>query len=87
MADPRKNDPIGLNSPARNAFAITPDDATDLAVATRGIYVGVSGDLRIAMVNDAAPVTLVGAAVGYHPLCVRRVYATSTTAASLIGVY
>ena len=37
----------GLNAPAADAFAIAPDNANDLAVAARAIYVGGAGSLEI----------------------------------------
>lgn len=36
-----------LTSPADRFVSITPNDALDLARATRGIYIGTSGDVRI----------------------------------------
>lgn len=72
---------------AANAASITPNDGADLATPTRGLYVGASGDVRVTMVGGQT-LTFVGLAAGVvHPLRVKRVFATSTTASSIIGVY
>ncbi len=76
----------GLNAPAADAFAITPNDATDLAIAARAIYVGGAGNLEI--------VTLAGSTVQFTglgagttlPCSAVRVRATNTTATGLVGL-
>jgi hypothetical protein len=78
---------VGAESPAVDAFAITPDNSNDLATVTRGIYVGVSGDLKVITLGGET-VTFVGLAAGMiHPIRVARVLATGTTATSIVGVY
>jgi len=73
---------------AGSAVAITPNDSTDLTTPTRGLYVGASGDVSVILVGDTNPVTLVGLAAGIvHPLRVRRVRSTSTSATSIVGVW
>lgn len=87
MADNFASWKAGLESPAENAFAVTTDNSTDLAISTRGIYVGVSGDLKVDTVGGNT-VTFVGLAAGViHPIRAKRIYATGTTATSIIGVY
>lgn len=77
-----------VDGPATHAVAITPNNSTDLATAPRGIYIGVAGDLKVDMLGGETAVTFVGLAQGViYPLRVTRVYATGTTAASLIGLY
>ena len=72
---------------AEIAFAITPSDTVDLAEITRGLYVGVSGDVEVILDRMTAPVVFVGLAAGVvHPLRVRRVLAANTTATDLMGV-
>lgn len=66
MSDPFQNHASGLDAPASSAFAITPG-SSDLAVFTRCIYVGTSGDLELTMI-DGSTATIKNAAVGYHPL-------------------
>lgn len=77
----------GLESPSEGGFSITPNDSTDLSISTRGLYVGVTGDVKVDFVNGTS-VTFVGLAAGViHPIRARRVYSTGTTATSLVGVY
>lgn len=68
--------------------AITPSDTVDIEV-TRGVYVGVTGNVVLigAENADAETVTMVAAAVGEHPWQVRRILASGTTAANLIAIY
>lgn len=78
---------VGSESPAVNAFAITPADGADLATVTRGIYAGGAGDLKVVTLGGDT-VTFVGLAAGViHPIRAARVFATGTTATSIVGVY
>jgi hypothetical protein len=80
--------PNGLSSiPALNGFAVTPSDSVDLAAASRGIYVGVSGNVKVTTLNGDA-VTFVGLAAGIiHPIAASRVWSTGTAATSIVAVY
>lgn len=79
---------LGVNiSAATVAFDISPSNDNDLAQATRGIYVGTSGTLKVDMLGGGT-VTFTALAAGIiHPICVARVYATGTDADDIIGVY
>lgn len=78
---------VPLDAPAASAMAITPSNSTDLTDYTRGIYVGGTGTLKVDMVTGGQ-VTFVDPAPGViHPLRVKRVYATGTTATGIIGLY
>lgn len=73
---------------ARSAAAITPSDSVNLAVATRGLYVGVAGDVVVLMADDSAVVTLKNLAAGsVHPISVKRVNSTDTTATDIVGLF
>lgn len=73
--------------PAKGAAAITPSDTTDLTTVTRGLYVGVSGNVKVDMA-DGTTVTFTGLASGIiHPISAVRVYATGTTATNILAVY
>lgn len=77
----------GLSSPGEHAAAITPDDSNDMANTTRGIYVGGSGDLKVDMFGGET-VTFTNLLAGViHPIRAVRVYATGTTATTILGVW
>ncbi len=76
----------GLDSPAANAVAVTPSDSVDLAVSARSLYVGGAGDVQV-ITTGGDTVTFVGLAAGsILPVRCSRVFATSTTATSIISL-
>jgi hypothetical protein len=76
----------GADSPATHGFAITPHDSTDLPEVTRAIYVGAPGSIA-AVLLSGADITLTGIAAGtILPLRLRRIKATGTSAAALVGL-
>lgn len=79
-----KATPIHVASPVTGAFAITPNDATDLAEPTLSLYIGTAGTLKVTML-DGSVVTYPALAAGRHPLRVSRVWATGTTATGIVG--
>lgn len=77
----------GLESPATNAAAITPNNSTDLAYTTRGIYVGGSGNLVVDMTSGQTSVTFSNVPAGVIlPIRVTRVR-TASTATNLVALY
>jgi hypothetical protein len=73
--------------PAEKFDDITPHDTNNLAAPTRGIYVGVSGDLKVDS-HDGNAITFVGISAGIiHPISCTRVYNTGTTATNIVGIY
>ena len=81
--------------PAVEARAVTPSDSTDLSITTeaeperrypRGLYVGVTGNLSLMLLNDTAAVTFSNVPVGWFPVRVRKVM-VATTASSIVAVY
>ena len=87
MTDKFQSLSASLTGPATNAFAIIPDDATDLPTVTRALYVGVSGNVVVTM-QSGQTVTLVNVMAGsLLPLRVARVAASDTTAQNLVGLY
>ena len=80
MPDLFRHRETALDSPARRAAAVTPDDANDLSDFSRALYIGVAGDLRVTTVGGDT-IDLIGVS-GFAPVCVARVHATGTTAAS-----
>lgn len=76
----------GLDAPASDGFAITPDDATDLVETTRALFVGSAGDIALVLASGAA-LTFANVASGtLLPLRARRIEATGTTASAIIGL-
>ena len=90
MPDPFANFPSTLSAPAGNSFdaSAAASDTADLPQFTRAIYVGAGGDIRLQLVNDSAPLTWKAVPQGtILDVRARRIYATGTTATTLIGVY
>jgi hypothetical protein len=75
-----------LTIPAANGKSVTPDDNTDLLVASRSIYIGNAGNLKVTFI-DGNIETFVNLAVGWHPIGVARIWATGTTANNIISVW
>lgn len=66
---------------------VTPDDAADLPQgATRALFVGGAGSIAVvdSLGNFA---TLPSAATQYHPISVRRVLSSGTTATEIFALY
>lgn len=87
-AEVSTNGGVNVQSNAQGAVVVTPNDSADLTtVPTKGIYVGVTGDLKVTL-NDGSTVTFTSLSSGViHPLSVKRVWATGTTATSILAVY
>lgn len=78
----------GTDAPARNAVAVTPSDSVDLGFVTRGLYVGVAGDVTVNMVTSGATILFKAVPAGtLLPISVSRVLATGTTATSMTAVW
>jgi len=75
---------LDATSPAQGAVAVTPSDSTVLE-PTRGIYVGVSGDLVVTTIGGQL-VTFKAAPVGYHPIQAVKIMA-ATGATNLLALY
>lgn len=77
-----------LDSPAGYAESVTPDNSNNLPNVTRGIYVGATGDMVVDMFLGGTSVTFTGLAAGVvHPLRVKKIHATGTTASSIVALY
>lgn len=99
MADRFGSFSASLESPAANGFSIQPSDSIIFDYVTRGIYVGVSGNVRINMQTYSEANNLTGITPNTYldfvnvpaglTLSVRAkgVQATGTTANSLVGLY
>lgn len=73
--------------PARALVPVIPDDAADLPKGvTRSLFVGEAG--LVAVIDSAGnTAVLSSAAHQYHPIQVRRVMASGTTAAGIVALY
>lgn len=77
------------NDPAYRAAAVVPSDSTDLGDGgqspTRGLYIGVAGDVAVIMAlpkGGTNAVTFPSLPVGFAPLRVTKVMATNTASGS-----
>lgn len=81
-----------VDASVMGAVAVTVSDTVDILFPsginrTRGIYVGVTGDLNVVMASGEL-VLLKSAAAGIvHPISAKRVYATDTTATDIVAMY
>lgn len=71
---------------AFDAAAVTPSNSTDLA-PTRALYVGTGGNLRVTTAYGADVVFANVPTGSILPVQVTRVWATNTTASSVIALY
>lgn len=77
-----------LTIPGARFAAITKSDTVNLTYVTRGIYVGVGGDISAEGAISGTAVVFKGAVAGsVLPLQVTRVNSTATTATDLVGLY
>jgi hypothetical protein len=72
---------------ARRAVTVATSDTVTYDQPTRGVYVGVGGTVKVDMVSGGT-VTFVGVVAGtLLPIQVERIYATGTTATSMVALY
>lgn len=87
MSDAFSSAMDSLIAPARQAFAILPDDARSLAAVTRAVYVGTGGDIALRAVGSNADVILRNVTGGsVLPIRVEAVRQSGTTASDLVGL-
>lgn len=73
-------------APAHRAAAVTPHDTNDIE-NTRAVYVGGAGNLKVKM-HNGDEVTFTGVTAGtFMPIQVIRVFATGSTATSVLALY
>ena len=81
------NEGASFDSPARNAFAVTPHNTNELSNITRGLYIGGGGDVKVTTVAGST-VTFSAVPAGVIlPVCAKIVFATGTTATLILGLY
>jgi hypothetical protein len=73
---------------AHRASAITTSDSTIYGQPTRALYIGAAGNLTVDMADGGSSVLFVGVQGGtLLPLQVTRIYATGTSATSIVALY
>jgi len=71
-----------------NYAAVTPSDSVNLPYITRGLYVGVAGNVSVVLPNSSTVVTFVGVPAGQIlPIQTTRVNAALTTATSIVALF
>ena len=75
-----------LSGPAAHAFAVTPNDSSDLSETTRALYVGTAGSVAVVMASGASVSFGTIASGTVLPVRVTRVLATGTTASAILGL-
>ena len=72
-------------APAGYGVAVTPSDSVVIPM-TRALYVGVGGNIRVTDINDNVMYANVPSG-SILPVQVSRVFATNTTASSIVALY
>ena len=76
-----------VEGPSDHFIAVTPNDDVDLPLGpTRGIYVGQAG-VFVVMDLYGTPTAFESTDAQYHPLRVRRVLASGSTAGGIVALY
>lgn len=72
---------------ATGSFTVTPSDSTTFTTTVRSLYVAVTGDVKVRMLRGMDQVYTACPAGLILPVEVDRVYATGTTASSIVAMY
>jgi hypothetical protein len=75
-----------ITSPVTGAVSITPSDSTDLTEVSLSLYIGVTGAIKVTLM-DGSIVTYTAITAGRHPLRVKRVWATGTTTTGIVAEF
>lgn len=66
------------------SVAVTPSDTDELTNPGIGLYIGVTGDIKV-VTKGGDTVTMVGLAAGiWHPIQVKKVFSTGTSATDIL---
>lgn len=81
-----RNDSVTI--PAAHAVAVTPHDTDELALYSRGLYLGGYGNVAVILADDSSAVTFVDLLPGIiHPIRAKVVKSTGTTAPNIVAVW
>lgn len=79
--------PTSLTAPARDAAPVLPDDAADLAVLPRALFVGQTGDVSARLAGGQSVVFRNVQAGSILPVRALGINATGTTAADILALW
>jgi len=84
----RQNEALqAYNASAWGSETITTSDTTVLNPVSRALYVGAAGNVKVRMLDASTP-TFVGVLAGtVLPIQIDMVFATGTTAGSMVALY
>lgn len=77
---------LAYNASAWGSQTITPNDSTILSPNLRGLYVGVTGNVAVRMLDGSTPIFVAVPAGVLLPIQIDKVLATGTTATTMIGL-
>lgn len=66
---------------------VTPSDSAELGTISRALYVGVTGNVAVVMMDGTSGILVAVPAATMLPIRVRQVKATGTTATSIVSLY
>ncbi len=75
----------GAGGPATRVAVVTPNDAAPLLFVARKLWIGTAGNVRLLPRDSLDPVTIPNVPVGELNVCTRQVFATGTTAGSILA--
>lgn len=87
IADPFRNSAPSASSPSDTCFAVVPSDSAELPLATKAIFIGSGGDVRLRPLNGSTDVTFRNLPDGsVLDVRVRAIRASGTTASDIVGL-
>lgn len=75
------------SSPFSHVVAVSPSNTVDLVTVSRGLWVGSVGDLKITTLGGETIVIAAVPSGSFLPIRATRVFATLTTASSILALY
>lgn len=79
--------PTSLTAPARDAQAVAPNDATDLPVLPRALFIGQTGNLSARLAGGQSVVFQNVQAGTVLPIRATGINATGTTATGIVALW
>lgn len=73
--------------PASCAYVPSLSDTVELTIVSRGVYVGVTGNVKVTMYGSGTVVFVAVPAGVTLPIRVKQIWSTGTTATSLLVLY